>query len=884
MTRRAFSSLGMSRRPVRRAFAALVGLVIVIVGAGLAFLHLPALDDARNRIAANLLSSYLGEPVVVSGGVDVTLGQTIDFSVHGVGPAASTFGRPESTEPVGTMRMSYSLAAALQGRLELTALDLASVRVVIDEAAAEPAKDSLGQLVSNAVEGLLSSPLARSLKLEDVQIHRVNDPAGWNGLLILDNFASQENDRAGSVSIEAKGSLNGQAFTLIGNVPELSSMPESERVDDLSLKLAFKGIEAVLEGRLVRAGGGPTLAARLDVTSQSLGDVQDVLKLARVVEGTGTLRLDLGGALDALTIRSAKLQIETVDGRIYKAEGGVANLWSVDGVAIDFDAILVPRGTAVEKSRFNVTLHSIKGRVLRKEGDLEIDKVIVETDNASIELAKVGPIRIGKIARDEMGHLRLENIRLVQGDPKDPILDLTGNLNNTLELRDFSLEGRFRLGMAVLLTGQRDASGVGALRGKVAMSDVSGRLRLETLDAKLEGTDLMSLSLRLVDKDDSGNRVGLKLDIPDLAPLASALGRKASAGTQIAFDGTVGIIDGAATVRGSGRLGKTELEGRLRIAAPKGKPEIIGRISSKDLHLDSLAAAREVAELLSPGRIGVIKLHEGVADETKLSLDLTADAVEGGSEAAGSLKAHLVYEKSHVRIYPVELVYLGGHIKGDVDANLAPATPAIKLKVTVRKLSLEQMFKRLDSAPAASGPLDLDVSVVTRGKDLHTLLASMNGQVSGAVRGGSLADRTINLAGQTIIEWIFTSTADGSAPLLCAEARFDFKDGVGTTRKLVLETDKVQVVGGGTLNLRDDTVGFVFYPRAKLSELVGSVGPVDVSGPLSKPEFDLADGAVAEKVVGETIGLPLHLLDSLFDADGQSSPKHKPCVIVANGK
>jgi hypothetical protein len=66
------------------------------------------------------------------------------------------------------------------------------------------------------------------------------------------------------------------------------------------------------------------------------------------------------------------------------------------------------------------------------------------------------------------GRLRLEDIRLVQGDPKDPILDLTGNLNDTLELRDFSLEGNFLLRMAVLLTGQPDATGVGAVRGKVA--------------------------------------------------------------------------------------------------------------------------------------------------------------------------------------------------------------------------------------------------------------------------------------------------------------------------------------------------------------------------------------------------------------------------------
>jgi hypothetical protein len=870
----------MSWHIARRALAAVAVLAIVIVGSGFAFLHLPALEDARSRIAANLLSSYLGEAVVVNGGVDVTLGRTIDVAVQGVVPAAAASVAPESTAPVGTMRMSFSRDAALRGRLDLTELDLSSVRVIIDATAAGPSKETLGRSVSSAVEGVLSSPMVRSLKLEDVQILRINDPAGWNGSLFFDTVTSRETDRAGAVSVEAKGSLHGQVFTLSGNVPDLSLASGAERGHDMWLKLAFKGIEAALDGRLAQDVGGLTLAARLDVTSPSLGDVQDVLKLARAVEGTGTLGLALDGALAKLAIGSAKLRIETADGRVYEADGGVADMWAVDGIDVGFAATLVPPGAAKGKSRFNLAPRSIKGRVTSKEGGFEIDSVVVETGLASIELANLGPIRIGQIARDEKGLLRLEDIRLVQGDPKDPILDLTGNLNDALELRDFSLKGSFRLGMAGVLTGRRDATGVGALRGKVAMSDASGHLRLETLDAKLEGTDLMSLSLRLAESGKSVDGVGLKFNVPDLAHLASALGRKASAGIQIAFDGTIGGADGAATVLGSGRVGKTDLEGRLRIAAPKRKPEITGKISSKDLHLDSLTAAREVFELFSEREIEVFKLREDVQEETTLSLDIAADAVEGGGETAGGLKASVVYAKSRLRVSPVELVYLGGSIKGDVDANLAPSPPALKLKATVRKLGLKQFYKRLDKAPAASGPLDLDLAVTANGADLYALLASMSGHVSGSIRGGSLADRTINLAGQTIIGWMFTRTADGSAPLMCFVARFDFKDGIGTARQLVLETDKVQAAGGGTLNLRNETMDFVFTLRAKRNDLAGKVGPVHVSGPLSKPEIKVADGAVAAKVIGETIGLPFHLLGAILGADGQPSPEHTPCIVV----
>jgi hypothetical protein len=362
--------------------------------------------------------------------------------------------------------------------------------------------------------------------------------------------------------------------------------------------------------------------------------------------------------------------------------------------------------------------------------------------------------------------------------------------------------------MAVLLTGRRDARGVGVVRGKVAMSDASGRLRLETLAAKLEETDLMSLSLGLAAREKSEPRVGLKFKIPDLARLASALGRKASEGVRIAFDGMLGAADGAATVKGSGRIGRTDLAGWLRIAAPEGTPEIMAKISAEDLHLSDLTTAREVSELF--------------ADR--------------------------------------------------------------KLEAAVRELGLEQVFRRLGKAPAASGPLDLDLAVSAQGTDLNALLASMSGQVSGSIRGGSLADRTINLAGQTIVEWVFTRTADGSAPLVCLVARFDFKDGIAAARQLVLETDKVQAAGGGTLNLRDETMDLVFQPRPKRNDLVGEVGPVGVSGPLSRPEIKVAKGTVAAKVVGETIGLPFHLLRPILGADGRALPGHEPCVVIPDKK
>jgi hypothetical protein len=130
----------------------------------------------------------------------------------------------------------FAAVAALFVLIFGAAFAFSSLRVIIDAAAAEPSTQTLGRSVSSVVQGTLSSPLIRRLKLRDVRILRSNDPGGWNGSLFLDTVRSRESARTGAVSLEAKGSLNGQAFRLSGTVPDLSPAAGRARGGDTSLK------------------------------------------------------------------------------------------------------------------------------------------------------------------------------------------------------------------------------------------------------------------------------------------------------------------------------------------------------------------------------------------------------------------------------------------------------------------------------------------------------------------------------------------------------------------------------------------------------------------------------------------------------------------------
>jgi hypothetical protein len=69
--------------------------------------------------------------------------------------------------------------------------------------------------------------------------------------------------------------------------------------------------------------------------------------------------------------------------------------------------------------------------------------------------------------------------------------------------------------------------------------------------------------------------------------------------------------------------------------------------------------------------------------------------------------------------------------------------------------------------------------------------------------------------------------------------------------------------------------------RSKRTNLTGQVGQVDDAAPMDGPKVRLADGALGAKVVGDSVGLPLHLLGPIIGADGRPAPNHQPSAAAA---
>lgn len=128
---------------------------------------------------------------------------------------------------------------------------------------------------------------------------------------------------------------------------------------------------------------------------------------------------------------------------------------------------------------------------------------------------------------------------------------------------------------------------------------------------------------------------------------------------------------------------------------------------------------------------------------------------------------------------------------------------------------------------------------------------------------------------------IWTSTS-GDTRLTCADTSLAFKQGVGKIEKLVIETENVQLVGGGAINLKDERINIAFQPRPIHKKILEMASPFVVAGPLSSPKISLKPGGAGSRAVAETVTLPLHLLGALLGS-GTAKADRKPCVVEGDG-
>ena len=331
-----------------------------------------------------------------------------------------------------------------------------------------------------------------------------------------------------------------------------------------------------------------------------------------------------------------------------------------------------------------------------------------------------------------------------------------------------------------------------------------------------------------------------------------------------------------------GLLGKSDLSGTLSFDQSSAVPMLTGKMQSKIMDFADLApvigmapsdlstpkgksasastvskAAQSAANTkpeptaIAPGKV----FPRTPLDATKLNA-MNADVTYSAADIRHVKELPLDKGSVHVKLNagvlqlePISLGVAGGSVAGTIriDSTVAPA--AITTRLDVRALQLNRLFPAVESTKAGFGKFSGQFNLTGRGNSVAQMLGSASGDVAILMGKGEISNILLEFMGLDGGEVIkFLVRGDKTVQLRCAAAAFDVKQGLMTSRAIVLDTSDTVITGQGQISLANETLDLLFKPQPKDVSVLSLRSPLRIGGTFAKATAGPEGSALAGRV------------------------------------
>jgi AsmA family protein len=202
-----------------------------------------------------------------------------------------------------------------------------------------------------------------------------------------------------------------------------------------------------------------------------------------------------------------------------------------------------------------------------------------------------------------------------------------------------------------------------------------------------------------------------------------------------------------------------------------------------------------------------------------------------------------------------------GQFDGSARIDNLQGSPNWAFKGQASGFTLEQLLASTNSKGKVSGgDMRTAFNLTSSGKSPHQIASSLNGQSQITIGSARLESSFMNQAGD-----VFISLFDAINPmrkktnqttLECAVAYLPVKNGLVTIRDSIgIETDRLNIVLTGAVNLNSEQINLAFYPKEKSGLTAGLdlASLVRLQGSLIKPQVGINKEAAVSQAL--TLGL-----------------------------
>ena len=303
-----------------------------------------------------------------------------------------------------------------------------------------------------------------------------------------------------------------------------------------------------------------------------------------------------------------------------------------------------------------------------------------------------------------------------------------------------------------------------------------------------------------------------------------------------------------------GVLGRSDISGDMGFDASQATPMLTGKVQSRVLDFEDLrpviglpvkisktvantartktAASVSTRKVLPTATLDLVRLKSMNADVIYSALDIRH--VEQLPLDKGSV--HVKLKNGVMQLDPMALGVAGGSLAGriTIDVNVVPAV--YDTRFDLRAVQLNQLFPTIQTTKSGLGKISGQVALKGRGNSMAQMLGSASGDVAVLMGKGEISNILLEFMGLDGGEVIkFLLRGDRNVQLRCAAAAFDVKQGMMSSKVIVLDTTDTVINGSGQINLANETLDILLKPEPKDVSILSLRSPLKIGGTFAAP-------------------------------------------------
>jgi len=201
-----------------------------------------------------------------------------------------------------------------------------------------------------------------------------------------------------------------------------------------------------------------------------------------------------------------------------------------------------------------------------------------------------------------------------------------------------------------------------------------------------------------------------------------------------------------------------------------------------------------------------------------------------------------------LKLNPLKVVLADGTVDGKIEIDANKDVPPMKMNLGLHKLSLGQFFVNTRFEKTTEGFFGGQVNLAGTGSSLADVLATSNGGITIIMSGGKISLLLIEASDLDLAQALpLFLGKDKSTKIRCGVTDFDVKDGVLTSKVVVLDTKDSLLVGNVNINMKHELISAKLDAKPKDSSIFSAQIPITLSGQLKSPSVGLDSKKIGKK-------------------------------------